>query len=33
MELFTLGHDNGYTRALTGWTLGTDGRTALLAHR
>lgn len=40
MELFTLGHDNGYTeddvragaRALTGWTI-SDGRAVLVARR
>src|SRR6201988_2959687 len=41
MELFTLGHGNGYTeddvragaRALTGWVIGADGRTAMIPKR
>ncbi|MCV7350480.1 DUF1800 domain-containing protein [Mycobacterium parmense] len=41
MELFALGHGNGYTeddvragaRALTGWVIGDDGRTALVPRR
>lgn len=41
MELFTLGHGNGYTeddvragaRALTGWVIDADGQTALLPRR
>ncbi|WP_322858576.1 DUF1800 domain-containing protein [Mycobacterium europaeum] len=41
MELFTLGHDNGYTeddvrngaRALTGWVIGADGHTSLAPKR
>ncbi len=41
MELFALGHGNGYTeddvragaRALTGWVVGRDGRTSLAAKR
>jgi uncharacterized protein (DUF1800 family) len=41
MELFTLGHGNGYTeddvragaRALTGWVIGADGRTSLTPKR
>ncbi|MEE6178654.1 DUF1800 domain-containing protein [Mycobacterium sp. 050134] len=41
MELFALGHGNGYTeddvragaRALTGWVIGADGRTSLAAKR
>lgn len=41
MELFALGHGNGYTeddvragaRALTGWVIGPDGRTALAPRR
>lgn len=41
MELFALGHGNGYTeddvregaRALTGWTIGHDGTTQLVAKR
>jgi uncharacterized protein (DUF1800 family) len=41
MELFTLGHGNGYSeddvragaRALTGWVIGTDGRTAMIPKR
>jgi uncharacterized protein (DUF1800 family) len=41
MELFALGHGNGYTeddvragaRALTGWVIGLDGRTALAPKR
>lgn len=41
MELFALGHGNGYTeadvrdgaRALTGWTIQRDGATALVQHR
>jgi uncharacterized protein (DUF1800 family) len=40
MELFTLGHGNGYTeadvrdgaRALTGWVVGTDGHTSVAAQ-
>jgi uncharacterized protein (DUF1800 family) len=41
MELFALGHGNGYTeddvragaRALTGWVIGADGRTSLVPRR
>ncbi|BBX64846.1 hypothetical protein MSAS_40200 [Mycobacterium saskatchewanense] len=41
MELFALGHGNGYTeddvragaRALTGWVIGADGGTSLVAKR
>ncbi|MGA7050052.1 MAG: DUF1800 domain-containing protein [Mycobacterium sp.] len=41
MELFALGHGNGYTeddvrdgaRALTGWVIGADGRTTLIPKR
>jgi len=41
MELFTLGHNNGYSeedvragaRALTGWVIGADGLAALLPRR
>jgi uncharacterized protein (DUF1800 family) len=41
MELFALGHGNGYTetdvrdgaRALTGWVIGSDGRTSVVARR
>ncbi|KZS65178.1 DUF1800 domain-containing protein [Mycobacterium pseudokansasii] len=41
MELFALGHGNGYTeddvragaRALTGWVIGADGRTSMLPRR
>jgi uncharacterized protein (DUF1800 family) len=41
MELFALGHGNGYTeddvragaRALTGWVIGADGQTALVPRR
>lgn len=41
MELFALGHGNGYTeadvregaRALTGWVIGKDGQAALVAKR
>lgn len=41
MELFALGHGNGYTeddvragaRALTGWVIGADGQTAVLPKR
>lgn len=41
MELFTLGHGNGYTeddvragaRALTGWVIGADGRTSITPKR
>ena len=41
MELFALGHGNGYTeadvrngaRALTGWVIGADGRTSTVARR
>jgi uncharacterized protein (DUF1800 family) len=41
MELFALGHGNGYTeadvrngaRALTGWTIGRDGQTTVAAKR
>jgi uncharacterized protein (DUF1800 family) len=41
MELFALGHGNGYTeadvrdgaRALTGWRIGTDGATSVAAKR
>lgn len=41
MELFALGHGNGYTeddvragaRALTGWVIGPDGQTSLLPKR
>ena len=41
MELFALGHGNGYTeddvragaRALTGWVIGLDGRTSVVAKR
>jgi uncharacterized protein (DUF1800 family) len=41
MELFALGHGNGYTendvrngaRALTGWVIGADGRTAMIPKR
>ncbi|OBA80496.1 hypothetical protein A9W99_16880 [Mycobacterium sp. 1164966.3] len=41
MELFALGHGNGYTeddvragaRALTGWVIGPDGRTSVLPKR
>jgi uncharacterized protein (DUF1800 family) len=41
MELFALGHGNGYTeadvrngaRALTGWVIGADGRTSTAARR
>lgn len=41
MELFTLGHGNGYTeddvragaRALTGWTIDADGRTSIIPKR
>src|ERR1700744_4055929 len=41
MELFALGHGNGYTeddvrngaRALTGWVIGADGHTSMLAKR
>src|SRR6201999_1981467 len=41
MELFALGHGNGYTegdvragaRALTGWVIGADGRAALTPRR
>jgi uncharacterized protein (DUF1800 family) len=41
MELFTLGHGNGYTeddvragaRALTGWVIGADGRTSMIPKR
>ncbi|OBH25250.1 hypothetical protein A5692_02760 [Mycobacterium sp. E342] len=41
MELFALGHGNGYTeddvrngaRALTGWVIGADGHTSLAAKR
>jgi uncharacterized protein (DUF1800 family) len=41
MELFALGHGNGYTeadvrdgaRALTGWVIGRDGRTQVAAKR
>ncbi len=41
MELFALGHGNGYTesdvrngaRALTGWVIGTGGRTAMTPKR
>ncbi|POX91212.1 DUF1800 domain-containing protein [Mycobacterium kansasii] len=41
MELFALGHGNGYTeddvragaRALTGWVIGTDGHTMMLPRR
>ena len=41
IELFTLGHGNGYTeddvrngaRALTGWLIGADGRTSMIPKR
>ena len=41
MELFALGHGNGYTeddvragaRALTGWAIGPDGRTSVVPKR
>ena len=41
MELFALGHGNGYTeedvrdgaRALTGWVIGADGRTSMIPKR
>ena len=41
MELFALGHGNGYTeddvrngaRALTGWVIGPDGRTSMVSKR
>jgi uncharacterized protein (DUF1800 family) len=41
MELFALGHGNGYTeddvragaRALTGWVIGVDGRTSMIPKR
>lgn len=41
IELFALGHGNGYTeadvregaRALTGWVIGPDGQTSLVAER
>jgi uncharacterized protein (DUF1800 family) len=41
IELFTLGHGNGYTeddvrngaRALTGWVIGADGRTSMIPKR
>jgi uncharacterized protein (DUF1800 family) len=41
MELFTLGHGNGYTeddvrngaRALTGWVIGADGKTSTIPKR
>jgi uncharacterized protein (DUF1800 family) len=41
MELFALGHGNGYTeddvragaRALTGWVIGADGQTAVIPRR
>jgi len=41
MELFALGHGNGYTegdvrdgaRALTGWVIGTDGSTSMMPRR
>jgi uncharacterized protein (DUF1800 family) len=41
MELFALGHGNGYTeddvragaRALTGWVIGADGQTSLVPRR
>ena len=41
MELFALGHGNGYTeddvragaRALTGWVIGADGRTSVIPKR
>ena len=41
MELFALGHGNGYTegdvrdgaRALTGWVIGADGGTSMVARR
>ncbi|GAB7142866.1 DUF1800 domain-containing protein [Mycobacterium riyadhense] len=41
MELFTLGHANGYTeddvragaRALTGWVIGADGQTSMVPRR
>jgi uncharacterized protein (DUF1800 family) len=41
MELFALGHGNGYTeddvragaRALTGWVIGADGRTSMIPTR
>ena len=41
MELFALGHGNGYTeddvragaRALTGWVIGADGQTSMMPRR
>lgn len=41
MELFVLGHNNGYTeddvragaRALTGWVIGADGQASMVARR